>query len=196
MVDVTFGLQGDALPRDHRRALADAVERALPWMTALPDAGLHRLNVSAGGGPQCLLSGRTRLTLRLPRASADRAAEMQGARLDVADATLAVGDAHVRELLPWSTLYAHVVASDEQDEAAFLRWVDAELAALGVTGRAICGRAQMLEAGALRGFSLMLDGLAASAAARLLDHGVGRHRRLGCGLFVPHRSAAAVGMPA
>jgi CRISPR-associated protein Cas6 len=102
----------------------------------------------------------------------------------------------VRELLPWSTLYAHVVASDDDDEAAFLRWVETELAALGVAGRAICGRAQMLEDGALRGFSLMLDGLAASAAARLLDHGVGRHRRLGCGLFVPHRSAAAVGTPA
>jgi CRISPR-associated protein Cas6 len=192
MVDIAFALQGDALPRDHRRSLADAVDRALPWLAGVPDAGVHRLNVSAGGGPQCLLSRRTRLTLRLPRSSAEMAASMQGARLEVADAALGVGAAHVRELLPWSTLYAHFVASDEDDEGAFLRWVETELAALGVAGRAICGRAQTVEAGALRGFSLMLDGLAAPDAARLLDRGVGRHRRLGCGLFVPHRSAAAM----
>jgi hypothetical protein len=41
----------------------------------------------------------------------------------------------------------------------------------------------------------MLDGLSRSAALRVLEAGLGRHRRLGCGLFVPHRSAAAVGTP-
>jgi len=27
----------------------------------------------------------------------------------------------------------------------------------------------------------------------VLEHGLGAHRRLGCGMFVPHKSAAAVG---
>ena len=31
---------------------------------------------------------------------------------------------------------------------------------------------------------------------RVLDAGLGRHRRQGCGLFVRHKSAAAVGTPA
>jgi hypothetical protein len=39
----------------------------------------------------------------------------------------------------------------------------------------------------------MLHGLATAASLRVLEAGVGRHRRLGCGLFVPHKSAAAVG---
>jgi hypothetical protein len=45
------------------------------------------------------------------------------------------------------------------------------------------------------GFSLMLDALSPDHSLRMLEAGLGRHRRLGCGLFVPHRSAAAVGTP-
>ncbi len=38
----------------------------------------------------------------------------------------------------------------------------------------------------------MLDGLSAGDSLRVQQHGLGAHRRLGCGVFVPHRSAAAV----
>lgn len=196
MLDLAFALAGSAVPQDHRWALAEAVERALPWLPALPGAGVHRLNVSAGGGPLALLSQRTRLTLRLPRAQAPAAKALEGAELPLGTTTLHVGAAHPRELLPWGTLYAHFVcAGDAADELAFLRAVDAELAALDVSGRPICGRRQVLESGRLQGFSLMLDGLSAEGALRVLDTGIGPHRRLGCGLFVPHKSAAAVGAP-
>jgi len=87
------------------------------------------------------------------------------------------------------------VAADVDDELAFVRAAQAELEALGVACRVICGRHQRTEGGALQGWSLMLDGLSVTAALRVLDSGLGRHRRLGCGLFVPHRSAAAVGAP-
>ena len=197
MLDLAFAVDGEgALPREHRRALADALEQALPWLASQSGAGIHRLNVSAGGGPQALLSGRTRLTLRVPRERADEARALEGRTLDLAGHTLQIGAAHERELLPWGTLYAHVVAADEGvDELAFLRVVQAELAALGIAGRPICGRPQAMEADRLHGYSLMLDGLNAEGALRLLDAGLGPHRRLGCGLFVPHKSAAAVGAP-
>ena len=200
MLDLAFAVDGGegggALPREHRRALADALERALPWLATQAGAGIHRLNVSAGGGPQALLSHRTRLTLRVPRERADDARALEGATLDLAGHALQVGAAHERELLPWGTLYAHVVASDEgADELAFLQVVQAELVALGVAGRPICGRPQAMEADRLHGYSLMLDGLSAEGALRLLEAGLGPHRRLGCGLFVPHKSAAAVGAP-
>jgi CRISPR-associated protein Cas6 len=200
MLDLAFAVDGGeggvTLPREHRRDLADALERALPWLATQVGAGIHRLNVSAGGGPQALLSGRTRLTLRVPRERADEARALEGRALDLAGHTLQLGAAHVRELLPWGTLYAHVVAADEgADELAFLQVVQAELVALGITGRPICGRPQVFEADRLRGYSLMLDGLSAEGALRLLEAGLGPHRRLGCGLFVPHKSAAAVGAP-
>jgi hypothetical protein len=41
-------------------------------------------------------------------------------------------------------------------------------------------------------FSLMLHALPPDQSLRLQHHGLGVHRLLGCGIFVPHKSAAAV----
>ena len=220
MLDLAFAVQGRDLPRTHRAALAKALQRALPWL-AEGGAAVHRLNVVAGGdGAKVLLSGRTRLTLRLPRERvAEATAALSGATLQVAGSTLRLGAAQVRELLPFGTLYAHFVAAaggadgaDAGDEAAFIAEVQRALAALGVSARVICGRHQRLEpgrsegqgegseeqgegAGALGGYGLMLDGLSRGDSRRVLEHGIGAHRLWGCGVFVPHKSAAAVGMP-
>ena len=43
-------------------------------------------------------------------------------------------------------------------------------------------------------FSMMLHALVPEQSLRLQQHGLGPHRLLGCGLFVPHKSAAAVGV--
>lgn len=201
MVDLAFAIEGDRLPRDHRALLAAALEAALPWLAGTPGAGVHRLNVvtmTAAGGTQALLSRRTKLVLRVPRERAADTSALVGATLDLGGHALRVGAQHARELLPWGTLYAHLVAADADavpDEAAFMREVEAELRELGVPCRPICGRLQQLESGRLQGYSLMLDGLSAADSLRLQQFGIGRHRRLGCGVFVPHRSAAAVGAP-
>lgn len=197
VVDVAFLLQGQtlALARDHRHALAAALTQALPWLAGTPGAGVHRLNVSAGGGTMALLSQRTRLTLRLPRGRAADAVHLSGQTLQVAGTALPLGAAQVRELLPHGTLYAHLVAAESNDELAFLQAVQTETQTLGLACRPICGRHQITEAGTLQGFSLMLDGLNAAHALRLLETGIGTHRLLGCGVFVPHKSAAAVGAP-
>lgn len=200
MVDLAFAVQGRELPRAHRAALAAALQQVLPWLVEGSGMAVHRLNVAAGGGPTALLSGRTRLTLRLPRTRLDDALALCGATLQVAGQTLQVGAAHARELLAFGTLYAHFVAADAAiaaagAEVAFLDQVARETAALGIRGRAICGRHQALEDGTLGGYGLMLDGLDREAASRLLACGIGAHRLWGCGVFVPHKSAAAVGHP-
>jgi CRISPR-associated protein Cas6 len=196
-IDLAFPLQGDSLPREHRQALAGALLQALPWLGEVAGAAVHRLNVSAGGGAHALLSQRTRLTLRLPRAHADAAQALVDQTLAVAGCPLRLGPAQARELLPWSTLYAHLVAAadDVVDEAAFLQAVQAELAALGINGRAICGRHQATEGGMLQGYGLMLDHLSPTDALHLMEAGLGPHRLWGCGVFVPHKSASAVGTP-
>ena len=196
-LDLAFALGGRTLPREHRQGLAAAVERVLPWLADCPGAGLHRLNVAAGAGPLALLSRHTRLTLRLPRECVADAAALAGAELDIGGHRLVVGAPQRRELRAHGTLYAHLVAAADagDDELGFVQSAQAELAALGVPCRPICGRHQVTEAGTLRGYSLMLDGLSAAGAMAVLENGLGRHRRLGCGLFVPHRSAAAVGAP-
>lgn len=191
MLDVAFDLDGEAPGRDYRGALAAALEAALPWLADEPGAGVHRLNLAAGA--QSLLSRRTRLTLRVPRARAAAAESLSGSVLALAPGSLRLGRAHRRELLAHGTLYAHLVAAGDADERGFLAAAEAELAALGVSCRAICGRHAALEAGRLLGYSLMLDGLGTADSMRVLEAGLGPHRRLGCGIFVPHKSAAAVG---
>lgn len=198
MLDLAFELQGRVLPRAHRAALAAALTAALPWLAEEPDAAVHRLNVAAGGGPTALLSGRTRLTLRLPRHRTAAVGALCGRTLNVAGQTLTLGALHERELLPVATQYAHCVAAAEGpaaagDEAAFLQQVQQELHALGIGGRAICGRHHRVEDGRVAGYGLMLDGLRREEALRLLQAGLGAHRLWGCGVFVPHKSAAAVG---
>lgn len=195
MIDVAFPVEGDTLPGDYRFALADALERALPWLAKSPAAGVHRLKLVGNGSDDAIVSRRTRLALRVPRERASDAGALAGAELTVAGHRLRVGAAHQRELQHHATLFAHVVAGGD-DELLFMQAVDAELESLGVQCRVICGLHHVLEGGRLAGYSLMLDGLSPQHSLTMLEAGVGGHRRLGCGVFVGHKSAAAVGAPA
>ena len=101
----------------------------------------------------------------------------------------------MRELLPHATLYAFKVAAPGSDELEFMEQVAAELDGLQVRGQRVCGkRGALASAGAaLVTFSLMLHGLSREHSLLVQQRGVGGHRLLGCGIFVPHKSAAAVG---
>lgn len=195
MVDLAFAVEGRTVPAAYRVALSDAVLGCLPWLADLPAAGIHRLNLAHGAAAQGLLSGRTRLVLRLPRGRAADAAALERRTLVLEGHALRLGAAQPRELLPWGTLYAHLVATEHADERAFLAEVGAGLEGLGVACRVIAGRRHDWDAGAVQGYALMLDGLSAADAIRVQEAGIGAHRRLGCGVFVPHKSAAAVGTP-
>ena len=193
MVDVGFAVGGAQLAADHRRMLAQAVEGLLPWLAGLPGAAVHRLRMVPGGAQGALLSRRTRLTLRVPRERASDVQALAGSLLCLGDQALSLGPAQLHELLPHNTLYAYLVAWPDADEAAFILAMNQELSILGVACRPICGRHQVVEGGAIEGFSLMLDGLSVAHSLRVLESGLGPHRRLGCGVFVPHKSATAVG---
>ena len=195
VVDVVFSLTGESLPRDHGQPLAAALLRHLPWLAEATDAGVHRINVVAGNGDQALLSHRARLAIRVGRERAAEVAALAGRVLDVGGFAVQLGEPVHRELLAHGTLYAPVVTNAGADELQFLQCVERELDALGVRGRAICGRQRVLrdDCGAERvGYSLLVDRLSADDSLRVQQHGLGTHRHLGCGVFVPHRSAAAV----
>lgn len=198
MIDVVFPLLGHCLARDHRLALADAIEVAAPVWAGLPRAGIHPIHLVANSGEPALLSQRARLVLRVPRNSVDLVEDSLADReLDVDGHRVKLGMPHRRGLLPHNTLYAHFVAVDHgEDEGDFLAAINAELDALGARCHRVCGRRQHYRGreATLVGYSLMLHGLAAGDSLRVLEAGIGRHRRLGAGVFVPHRSAAAVGV--
>jgi CRISPR-associated protein Cas6 len=194
-VDMVFPLHGSALPRDHRLLLGRALAEALPALADDPQAAVHPVKLVTGSGEPALLSARARLVLRVARDRVDAVGALAGRALRIEDEELRLGAPQLRELLPHTTLYAHFVAAGDADEAVFLESVDAELARLEVRAQRVCGRAQQLRGpdGALHGFSLLLHGLRPQASLRVLEQGLGAHRWMGCGVFVPHKSAAAVG---
>jgi CRISPR-associated protein Cas6 len=195
MVDMVFPLAGHSLPRDHAQALQQALQQALPWLSGESRAGIHPVKLVPGLEGQALLSQRTRLLLRLPRERMVAAGELAGRMIDVGGCAVQLGAPHLRELLPHTTLYAPAVAAPGGDEGVFMQAVADELQTLQVRSQTVCGKrhGRQLQGQMLTTFSLMLHALSLSDSLRLQEQGLGPHRLLGCGIFVPHKSAAAVG---
>ena len=193
VVDLVFPLAGRSVPHDFAQPLHIALQQALPWLAQEAHAGIHPLKLVHGGAG--LLSPRTRLLLRLPRERVAEARGLAGRTLDLDGHPVALGGPHERELLPHATLYAYAVAAPGEDEAAFMRTVSDELQALGVRTQTVCGKRgdRPLDGRRLTTFSLMLHALSPSDSLRVQEQGLGPHRLLGCGVFEPHKAAAAVG---
>jgi CRISPR-associated protein Cas6 len=97
--------------------------------------------------------------------------------------------------LAHGTLYAYFVAAESDDEQAFLADVNRELRSVDIDCRIVCDKRQQHlgpQGQVMHGFSLMLHELSPADSLRIQRLGLGVHRTLGCGIFVPHRSAAAV----
>lgn len=193
-LDFAFALTGDTIAPDYGDALYRALAAALPWIDEEPLAGVHPIRGLTACAGRLLVGGRTRLVLRLPRERADACAGLRGARLEL-PAPLQVGPFTQRELLPYPVLHSHLVVTGAAEEGDFLEDIARATAELGIKGEAIVGRRGALRAAAQRfdGFSLMLHGLTPEDSLRAQRYGIGLHRMLGCGLFVPHKSIAAVG---
>lgn len=193
--DLVFEVRGHTLPADYRHALRDAIAGALPWFQDEPAAAIHPLKSARGDDGRLLLAARTRLVLRVPVSRLAEAAKLTGQVLAIGDSGIACGAASGRPLLAHGTVYAHLVSGNIADESGFMAAMRAELEALGIRGEVICGRCQSIGEGSrrLQGFSVMAHGLAPEASLLLQARGTGSDMQLGCGIFVPHRSAAAVG---
>ena len=206
IVDAVFAISCRSLPVDHAYALSQAIRTALPWFAEEPGAGLHTVHGTASGagwmrpeGEDAMLqlSRRARLALRLPRRRLDDAAALLGRTLDVAGRPLRVDRLAVRPLSRITTLFSRsVVFGDGDDEAAFLAAAAGALGALGVTAPTmLCGRVTAVATPerAYRTRSLMLAALTPAQSLALQRHGLGGERRLGCGVFIPHKGIGEAG---
>lgn len=200
VVDVQFALAGQRIPLDHADALWLALCEQLPWLATEPLAAVHPLAGLSPGEDCWYLSRRSRLTLRLAAEQAPKALALVGATLTIGDAAVQVGAATQRALQAMPVLYAKFVsyggATDEPiDEAAFHAACRAELAALGMSPRLLCGKARRARTatGLFSGFSVMLLDLSEEQNLTIQRQGLGDERKRGCGVFVPHKSMAAAG---
>ena len=197
MVDVVFSLAEGSFPDDHADALSLAVRRALPWFDDEPEAGILPLSgVAHGNNGVCFVGRRSRLALRLPMHRSASADSLAGTRFDLDGSWLTLGKSSMRPLLPArGVVYSHLVSVGTGDEIEFLALCRALLAERGLKPQLISGKAHELRTaqGVVRGFSLMLHGLGAAESLAVQESGLGTHRALGCGLFIPHKSVVAVG---
>ena len=121
MLDLSFDLRGDQLPRDHREALWIAIRGCLPWLEGTPGAGIHAIRAAHTDYGVSLLPRRAKLVLRVPASRIDEARALERAILDVAGNPLEVGSAVVRDLPSAGTLYADFVTTSSQTKRAFRR---------------------------------------------------------------------------
>lgn len=208
VVDVLFSLRCKSLPVDHAHALSEALLQVVPWLADEDEAAVHTIHVAGSqngwerpahdSSQRLLPSRRTKLGVRVPRHRADDLkSALEGQTLRVADAEIALGAGKERPLSAETTLFArYIVAEPDEDEDRFLRRVATELAPRGIKVRkALCGKTQPLETpdGALLTRSLMLADLTREESFELQQHGIGKHRTMGCGIFLPHKGIEAVG---
>jgi CRISPR-associated protein Cas6 len=200
ILDAVFAISCRSLPVDHAYALSQAIQAALPWFAQEPGAGLHTIYgaASASGwtrpeGADALLqlSHRAKLALRLPRHRLDDAAALLGRTLQVAGWPLRVDRLFLRPLSRITTLFSRcVVFAAAGDEPAFLAAAAGALGALGINpGTMLCGRVTPVATPArtYQTRSLMLAGLTPEQSLALQQHGLGVERKLGCGVFIPHK---------
>ena len=206
VVDVSFRVDCSCLPLDHAYALSTALLESLPWLETEALAGVHLIHGAESGNgwmrPQdperdlLHLSRRARLRLRVPEARVDSAAALVGSRLDVAGFAVGIGEMNVIPLEPLPVVFArYVVSEPDQDEAAFLAGMAAELSRIGVpVSKLLSGRSHVLRVpeGLLHTRSLMVAELEPEASLRLQRSGVGPQRAMGCGLFIGHKDIAPV----
>ncbi len=193
VVDVVFALRGRAIALDYADRLWEGLRERLQWLDQLDLVGVHPLAGVSPGDRELYLTRRARLALRLPTSRRDAARALTGSRLDLGG-EVEVGALTQRSLTPAKALYSSFVTMGESDEHGFMVACRDSLAAAGIAGHLVCGKARRA-AGAQRewrGFSLMLHGLTERDSLRLQRDGLGDERQRGCGIFVPHKAIAAV----
>jgi CRISPR-associated protein Cas6 len=209
IVDLAFGISCRCLPVDHAYVLSQALQQALPWLRDEEDAGIHLIHgADSGNGwlrpedPEnglLQLSRRTKLILRLPKGRVEAARALTGTTLDIADHPLTVGNSAVRPLSTTATLFSrYVVADPDEDEERFLERAVGQLKGLGLPlRRLLCGKTHVLRTPEqeILTRSLMVADLDAPGSVKLQQKGLGPGRKIGCGLFVPHKGIDPVRRP-
>ena len=205
IVDVVYSIECRALPVDHAYALSQAIQRALPWFAQEDSAGLHTIHVAESGNgwmrpdradALLYLSRRTKLTLRLPKHRIEDAGKLTGQTLDIDGKPLRVEKSVVRPLSTITTLFSrYIVIRDGTDEDVFLQDAMALFHKMGVRPKKmLCGMEHVIATPdrPIRARSLMLADLAVEESVKLQQQGLGPDRKLGCGLFIPHKDIREV----
>jgi len=205
VVDLHYRIDCRQIPTCHAWDLAQALYQAMPWIKDEPEVGVHQIHGAASGngwerppdGELIYLSKRTRMHLRVPVQRIEDAGELVGKTLDIAGHPVTIGKMASKKIDPFSTIFSrYIVSASSETEDEFLQWTVAELEARGIqTRKLLCGIRHEIQADGeqIETRSLMIADLDKVTSVALQEKGLGPHRHLGCGIFVPHKGIKAVG---
>lgn len=202
VVDIAFRIRCPRLPVDHAYDLFRAIVKKLPWIQNDDRVGIHSIHGAESGsgwyrptqenGGVMQLSNRVRLILRVPKGSLDQCAVLCGRTLTVSDQRIKVNNYKVRPIGPMPTLFARgVLTAAEETEDTFIERVESSLSSMKIdVPKILPGRKHKIRLPDqnLVARSLLLADLSFSDSIKLQEMGLGEKRKLGCGLFIPHKS--------
>jgi len=206
-VDLVFSISCRTLPVDHLYHLSQGIQAVLPWFSEEKQSGLHPIHVadSAHGWlrPEraddlLYLSKRTRLVLRMPGERVDETvAALIGVTLNVDGHALSIDKVNKRSLSTITTLYSrYVVAEEDDNEPLFLENTARQLETMDIRPKKMLpGKTHIIRTpdDDVITRSLMLAELDVDESIRLQEQGIGPHRQMGCGIFIPHKDIREVG---
>ncbi len=206
IMDYVFAIRCKCLPYEHMFALHQALQQALPWLEDEPLTAIHPIYGAESGngwlrpegseGELMFISRRQKLTLRMPKTRQTEMESLVGQTLEVDGHALTLGKMEARLLSDSPIIFARFVVSDEGlDEAAFLEQIAVRAQAMNIYVRKmLAGMERQIATpeGILHTRSLMLADLQQDESVRLQQRGLGSHRHLGCGLFLPQKGIKPV----
>ena len=205
VVDLVFSISCKALPVDHAYLLSQAVQKVLPWLADEEGAGVHTIHVAETGNgwirpsdSSAILhpSRRTKLRVRVPKHRVNEGKGLTGSSLDLEDYSIEVKEVMVKSLSDHPTVFSrYIVTEGFKDEAAVLEEMIRQLKALSIKPKKmLCGTETIITTPdkQIKTRSLMLADLSVDESVQLQMKGLGSHRWLGCGLFIPHKDIKEV----
>lgn len=189
-----FDLQGPRLPKDHGYSLYMALAELFPGLTTDEETAIHHVQGSVTGPDEILLNHRTKLVIRTPKSRVPEFISLTGKTMTVEGHAIIIGKHKLKPITLHTPLYAHCVTTGSAEETTFAADIMRELDTMHIDCRFICGRRQTMRTatGDVSGYSLMLHGMPIEHAIRVQEIGLGGNRKLGCGIFIPHKSIQAL----
>ncbi len=183
--------------------LSQALLSELPWLAEV-NAGIHDISVADGNGwEQDHESGfyypskRSKLSVRIPKDKLDDIRSLVGKTLDLGEYQVKIIKALEPKLMSdMQIVFAKYVACDENaSENDFLQTSFQQLQVLGIQPKKmLVGLERKIQTpdGVIHTRSLMVADLRKAESVKLQEQGIGDHRLLGCGLFVPQKGIDSV----
>lgn len=194
VTDIQFELRGSRLPVDHGYLLYKALTRLLGWLATEDRVGIQPIHGAETGTGELILNRRAKLVVRVPAERIQDLLTLTGQTIEIAGQTLRIGEGKLRPLVKHTPLFSHCVATGSDEETGFTTDIIRMLDEMNITCRFVCGRRQTIATaeGTVSGYSLMLHGLPIEHSILVQQRGMGGHRRIGCGIFIPHKSTDAL----